>query len=454
MRLRTNIIITWCGLLILLWAGTFWPVQWLIAANVRTAEDARFEQTLRSLRAAEAERIERMRQGCRLVMTIPELRALIAERRYEVSQENLGSLTQRLDALRELMDASCVCVLDSHGGVVAQNTSSPWPSLGELRSFLTESPQASALVTSVFAAATRPPSEQPLEVWGLWASGYDLFHVVGMPLIFEAGDADRGRAEGALITATRISDDLATSLSQSQGCEMTFIAGGHPVASSLAQGGRDDIEQRGLANVGPDPAAPFEMTVAGQAYRSSVRTLIDPCSGVGVGAVLMQSNLATSRRVLRNVTTAFLLVLATGLAAASIAGSLMSRNITKPVNALLKGVRKVAAGDLDHELTAERRDELGELAREFNQMMSRLRSRRELQKSTAAMAAAEGVRRAAESLDELGQDGRVDQAAGALAALVALEEQVRRCEAFIRERPPADPPPSHPAPSLATGAAP
>jgi two-component system sensor histidine kinase/response regulator len=384
MRLRTHIIITWGGLLILLWAGTFWPVQWLIASNMRSEENARFEQTLRSLRGAESERIERMRQGCRLVMTIPELRALIAEQRYEVSQENLESLTERLDALRELMNASCVCVLDARADVIAQNTGSPWGSLDDLRSFLSDSPQASALVKGVFAAREegRPaaPGPRPLEVWGLWTDGHALYHVVGMPLIFDAGEEGGGHAEGALLSATRISDDLATGLSQSQGCQMTFLADGRPVASSLSQPARDEIERTGLVTPATAPGAPFEMAVAGDAYRSSLQPLKDPCSGSVVGSVLVQSSLAESRRVQWNVTMAFLLILATGLLVASAAAYVMSGNLTRPVRALLEGVNKVAAGDLDHGLEAERRDELGDLAREFNRMMEQLRSRRELQR--------------------------------------------------------------------------
>lgn len=51
--------------------------------------------------------------------------------------------------------------------------------------------------------------------------------------------------------------------------------------------------------------------------------------------------------------------------------------IAKPLERLAAGVRKVAGGDLDHEIRVKARGEIGELVRDFNDMVKTLRSARE-----------------------------------------------------------------------------
>jgi two-component system NtrC family sensor kinase len=51
--------------------------------------------------------------------------------------------------------------------------------------------------------------------------------------------------------------------------------------------------------------------------------------------------------------------------------------VYRPVRELIAGTRRVAAGELTYEIPVESRDELGELAREFNQMTADLRKARQ-----------------------------------------------------------------------------
>ncbi len=57
----------------------------------------------------------------------------------------------------------------------------------------------------------------------------------------------------------------------------------------------------------------------------------------------------------------------------------MASRFTKPINALVKGARQVAGGNLDVSLPAAGTDEMGRLAQTFNQMVERLRENRQLQ---------------------------------------------------------------------------
>lgn len=57
-------------------------------------------------------------------------------------------------------------------------------------------------------------------------------------------------------------------------------------------------------------------------------------------------------------------------------GGFIATNLRRPVRRLIDGVERVAGGDLDSEIAVDRRDELGHLARAFNDMTSDLRRAR------------------------------------------------------------------------------
>ena len=59
---------------------------------------------------------------------------------------------------------------------------------------------------------------------------------------------------------------------------------------------------------------------------------------------------------------------------------LLARSLTAPIGRLADATRQVAAGDLDVPLPVTREDEIGRLARSFQQMTAGLRERAEMQK--------------------------------------------------------------------------
>ncbi len=68
----------------------------------------------------------------------------------------------------------------------------------------------------------------------------------------------------------------------------------------------------------------------------------------------------------------FICVLGTGLA------WVLARWYTKPIETMVRAARRVAAGDLQCDLPMERRDEIGQLAQNFNYMIGKLRDDRDL----------------------------------------------------------------------------
>lgn len=85
-------------------------------------------------------------------------------------------------------------------------------------------------------------------------------------------------------------------------------------------------------------------------------------------------------RVQRRVMRRGLIVLAAGILLSFFVGFIISRRITRPVNKLVEGTRRIAADDLEYKVQVKGDNELAELARSFNRMASSLlESRKKLQ---------------------------------------------------------------------------
>ncbi len=308
-------------------------------------------------------------------MNIPDLRALIAEHNFELAPENLTSLQERLDNLRDVVQVSFVCVLDAHGELVAQNHGSPWPTLGGLQVYMKGSAQCRALVQSLFAgnAAARSDASQD----GLWVCDGQLLQVVGIPLRFVGSDSDgAAQTDGALIMGAPLTDELATTLARSHDCEISFMADGMARASSLSSDGRAALigSHRDVWPV----SQPFDLQLQGVPNRLFLSPLIDPASGTTVGSMLIQSSLADDQAVQRGISRSILGIMLAGLVIAVLLSFALSGAVTRPVHDLVRGARRVAGGELDITLQVTRTDELGELATAFNEMVNGLRKQREL----------------------------------------------------------------------------
>lgn len=91
---------------------------------------------------------------------------------------------------------------------------------------------------------------------------------------------------------------------------------------------------------------------------------------VHVGFSLIKLNDELQSRIFRNIGLAGLFILIFSAVAV-----FLSRRLTGPLERLSKAMSEIAAGNLNQKVEIENRDEIGELARSFNQMVDGLRER-------------------------------------------------------------------------------
>jgi signal transduction histidine kinase/DNA-binding response OmpR family regulator len=375
MRLRTKLLLWWTGVVLLLVAGVLAPVLGIIDRSFQRVADSNFTGMRLSVHTLQTERMKRLRDAGAMVMSIPELRALIAEDNYEISAENLSSLQERLDTYVKILGVEFACVLDDRGRLIAQNGTSPWPKLKNLADYFEHEPEGPALIRKIF----NPSSSRASTQTGIWVYAGKAYQVVGLPLVFGDGQEGDEAPSGALILATPWTDQLAMELGLSHNCDVAFLSRDSILACSLSGGARDELLKDYLGGKWPIEQA-FSVRLAGAQYRASLDPLMDLSSGRQVGAILILSSeneaVAIRAAVVRNT----IIIAMCGLLVAAVVSFLMSGAITRPVSDLVGGVRRVAAGDLESSIPIKRGDELGELAAAFNDMVVQLRTQRELQR--------------------------------------------------------------------------
>jgi adenylate cyclase len=91
--------------------------------------------------------------------------------------------------------------------------------------------------------------------------------------------------------------------------------------------------------------------------------------------VVLQRPLAAALAPYEHLLLVLLVVAAAGVALALLGAALVARRVSRPVLALAEAARRVAAGDFTTAVAVRQRDELGELAGTFNDMVGGLRER-------------------------------------------------------------------------------
>jgi len=205
-----------------------------------------------------------------------------------------------------------------------------------------------------------------VETAGLEVDGGRIVQMVVVPVW------SRGEVIGTLGTGFEIDDRLAGDLRHMTRCEVTFVLDGRVVASTWPAAMRDDVE-RGLASVaGAGGGAPFEMALGRETYVS----LSGHLPG-GRGGYLIQRSLDEAIGFLTPLERTLVALGLGVLLAAAVMSFVGVARIAGPVQALVEGTRRLAAGDLGHRLPVTTGDELGELAGSFNEMAGALASSRE-----------------------------------------------------------------------------
>lgn len=371
MRFRTKLFVAWVGVMLVLWGGAFWAIHISVKDSFDEVDQETFAGISRGLREQYRDSVESLQDACELVMNIPDLRALIAEQNSEFAASNEESLRERLNYLNKVVGADFVVALKASAAPIAQNDKSPWATIDDLDTFLLDSSPATALLDETLGS--RPSGQH-----GLWSYGGQLYQVAAVPLVFQTDAQSEQFPEGVLLMGERISNALAQELADIHNCEVSFLAGKAISASSLANATHEQV----LNGYQTNSSAAFTMHLDDRPFRTVQEPLLDPSSKDRIGTVVIQRSQEHSQEFVASLSRRLVTIMLCGLMVAALLSFMLSSAITRPVNKLVEGVKRVARGELDVSIQVKSRDELGELALAFNLMVQQISaSTEELQRT-------------------------------------------------------------------------
>jgi HAMP domain-containing protein/predicted Ser/Thr protein kinase len=327
-----------------------------LAFTTRQA-DRLAQQTLRQALAEtsevwdtfQADRYAKLRLGIRVLGNDPAFKALV---------ENTDEATI-LDSLRERnleLKADFFIATDPEGVVLAR----------------TDRPGAQGEDLSSDPVVTRPLEGE--ESSTLWRQGDRLYHAVSVPM--QTGPD----LKGVLIAGYGLNEALASQIRKLTHSQVAFLsqAPGRPAqvaASSL--GPQEAPLQSALAQTpGPD-REPFELSL-GDDRHLALRAPLQSATGETLGSVLVLRSLAEEMASFRGFRTS-LVVVALGVMVVALGlAYLAAARITGPVRRLVTLVERARDGSYAGKVAVDTRDEIGVLARAFNNLLADLREKQQM----------------------------------------------------------------------------
>lgn len=214
------------------------------------------------------------------------------------------------------------------------------------------------------ALKTQAPATAIAEVNGT------LFQLVAVPVF--APDVI-----GFLLLGQAIDDAFARRLKENTGSEISFLTESRVFASSGPTAKRDQVVPggQGRSALLREHAVhePFLLTFGGERYLSLVvpveARLLQPLYAV------IQGSYDKALAPLRSLQQRIVAIGAVALICALLSGIALAGGITSPVLSLVAGMREVVQGNLRFRSKIDREDEMGFLARSFNDMIGGLEER-------------------------------------------------------------------------------
>jgi HAMP domain-containing protein len=306
---------------------------------------------------------EELKLISRLIANDPSFSAYIAEAEKE---KDVASIQDQLASRQADLKFSFAIVLDSAGRVIARSDSPA------SRQDLSHQP--------LIAQALNGPKEAA----GVWREGDRLYYAVAVPIVkaFEL--------QGFMATAFEITNASASRLNAATGSDVAFVAsdenGARLVASTLDASMRQPLVRalnspdngRLLSfRAGAEPRD-YPLSLNGEPWLALLAPLRD-AAGRPVGATVALVSLQKEEAPFSRIEE---VVLLSGLAALLIAGALayaFTQRTLQPVRKLVAATDAARQGDYNQRIAADSADEVGQLAHSFDELLSDLREKRDME---------------------------------------------------------------------------
>lgn len=229
---------------------------------------------------------------------------------------------------------------------------------------------------------------------GVWETAEALYQVSTEPVVF--GEEISGAVlAGVVLAGFEVTPALIEVLEQMTNCSVVVAGRGRLVTSPAGRELFRHLTPDKLAMTN-HPEAAIAQTIGGYRYLT-----VSGSWDEGRGSYLLARSLDEELAFYRKLQGQLVGLAGFILLVALLFGVVYARQLTQPLRALVAGTQRIAAGDWSATVTVKVQDELGELAKAFNNMAKRLTQllNRERELAAAAATAATDQQRAKDLAD-------------------------------------------------------
>jgi eukaryotic-like serine/threonine-protein kinase len=227
------------------------------------------------------------------------------------------------------------------------------------------------------------------EAAGVWQDETRLYHAVAVPII------QAYVLQGYLVTGFALDDSQALELKLTSGADVAYLAA-TPAGPVVAASTLGAAAPRLLAALRAQPATLRQAMEQGEAVdQLALRldgrpwvALLSPlrdAAGQPVGLAVSLASLDEALASYRRIESVLIVVGAVSLVLALALSYALSRRALRPVRQLVAATEGARRGNYDQRIGSERADEVGELARAFDVLLSDLREKRDMEAYVAEL---------------------------------------------------------------------
>lgn len=351
-RLRTRIFLAFSALILAVLLAMLGFTQFFISRDAGRTLNRELLTTGEVFKGLLMERAARLKTNSMLLASDFALKSVIATH-FEPSSYDQATLASAALNYRSRIDVGLLWITDETGTLLV----SPSNTGLHNRSIAALAPLKQAIETQDAAAA-------------IGAVDGVLFQLVAVPVF--APDVI-----GFLLLGQPIDDIFAAHLKRATGSDISFLTQERVFASSWRQQARERFVPAGTAR---------SELLAAAAVGTATRLTMDDERFVALALpieaslpqplfALMQGSYDQALAPLRDLQRRIIIMGTAALAAALLIGIGLAGGITSPLQSLVAGMREVLKGNLHYRARIQRDDEIGFLARSFNDMVGGLEER-------------------------------------------------------------------------------
>ena len=310
----------------------------------------------------QAQRYERLQLLSRIFLSNPNLTAYITT---AAERHDTTSLLDQLSQGKDDLGFDFAILLDPSGVVLARTD----------KNATGQSLAKQALVAKALT---------DFQAAGVWREDDRLYYAVAAPVQVQF------TLYGYLVTGFAITEVQAREVNEISGADVAFLTAmeGKPqvvattlpavLARSLARSAAANAQLAMQMQKRPGAPREVELSLDGEPWLALATPLLD-AAGQPVGATVALASVEREMAAYRQIEAA---LLAAGLISALLGGAaafLIARRTLAPVRRLVAATEAARQGEYDQKIGVDRNDEVGKLARSFDDLLADLREKRDME---------------------------------------------------------------------------